>query len=465
MKLRAPAASALAAAFLEDGPWTPDGLRERGAAVFASPSNARTPWFSRVVARVHAAYQRAPRDAPGALAALIADAAKAEAESPGEEGDASDADEPASSHDDDRERYETPPSIARYPIVAPQMANSRRFDVPSLTTLRELAAFVGLPHEWLDWFADARATAHSAPEGALQHYRWRWVAKRGRQTLGVRLLATPKPTLRAAQRRVLRGILDAVPAHEAAHGFRRGRSTASFAAPHAGRDVVVRLDLADFFVSIRRARVRALFRALGYPEQVSATLAALCTAAPPRETLAALSPDAHLARLRHRSPHLPQGAPTSPALANLCAFGLDVRLHAAAASVSATYTRYADDLAFSGDARFARRSGSFVTLVAAIAQAEGFAVRFDKTRVMRRGARQQLGGLVVNEAPVPPRESIERLESTLINCLRRGAHTQNRDALPDFRAHLLGRVAQVAQHHATRGERLRALLEAIDWSR
>ena len=245
----------------------------------------------------------------------------------------------------------------------------------------------------------------------------------------------------------------------------RGRSTASFAAPHAGRDVVVRLDLADFFVSIRRARVRAPFRALGYPEQVSATLAALCTAAPPRETLAALSPDAHLARLRHRSPHLPQGAPTSPALANLCAFGLDVRLHAAAASVSATYTRYADDLAFSGDARFARRSGSFVTLVAAIAQAEGFAVRFDKTRVMRRGARQQLGGLVVNEAPVPPRESIERLESTLINCLRRGAHTQNRDALPDFRAHLLGRVAQVAQHHATRGERLRALLEAIDWSR
>lgn len=141
------------------------------------------------------------------------------------------------------------------------------------------------------------------------------------------------------------------------------------------------------------------------------------------------------------------------------------RLHTAAASVSATYTRYADDLAFSGDAHFARRSSSFVTLVAAIAQAEGFAVRFDKTRVMRRGARQQLAGLVVNEAPVPPRESIERLESTLINCVRRGASTQNRDALPDFRAHLRGRVAHVTQHHAARGARLQALFDAIDWSR
>jgi hypothetical protein len=89
---------------------------------------------------------------------------------------------------------------------------------------------------------------------------------------------------------------------------------------------------------------------------------------------------------RTGAPHLPQGAPTSPALANLTAYCMDVRLATAAASISAVYTRYADDLAFSFDSHGARRASRFHILAAGIALDEGFSVQFRKTRFVRRGA-------------------------------------------------------------------------------
>ena len=80
------------------------------------------------------------------------------------------------------------------------------------------------------------------------------------------------------------------------------------------------------------------------------------------------------AHLLYRRPHLPQGAPTSPALANLCAFRLDRRLSGLAEAAGARYTRYADDLAFSGDVPFGRMAERFSVQVAAIVAEEGFSV-------------------------------------------------------------------------------------------
>ena len=97
--------------------------------------------------------------------------------------------------------------------------------------------------------------------------------------------------------------------------------------------------------------------------------------------------------------HLPQGAPTSPALANLCAYRLDCRLAALAASLAATYTRYADDLAFSGGEELERGARRFQVLVCRVALEEGFEVHTRKSRFMRQAVRQQLAGVVVNEHP------------------------------------------------------------------
>jgi RNA-directed DNA polymerase len=91
----------------------------------------------------------------------------------------------------------------------------------------------------------------------------------------------------------------------------------------------------------------------------------------------------------------------------------------------------------------------------------GFAQRL---RVMHAGGRQHIAGVVVNTRPNVPRSEIERLEAILYNCVRYGPESQNRAALADFRAHLEGRVAWVAQLNPQRAERLKALLHGIAWS-
>jgi hypothetical protein len=165
----------------------------------------------------------------------------------------------------------------------------------------------------------------------------------------------------------------------------------------------------------------------------------------------------------YRQPHLPQGAPTSPALANLAAYRLDARLAGLARAVDAQYTRYADDLVFSGGETFARTIGRFPIHVAAIALEEGFAIQHRKTRVMRQGVRQRAAGVVLNQRINLPRSDYDQLKAILCNCVRHGPQGQNRAGVADFRAHLAGRVAHAARLNPERGRRLMRLLEQIAW--
>jgi hypothetical protein len=278
----------------------------------------------------------------------------------------------------------------------------------------------------------------------------------------------PKPRLKGLQRRILAGILDAIPVHAAVHGFVKQRSIVSFAAPHAGKAVVLRLDLQDFFPGFPAARVQALFRTLGYPVAVADRLGGICTNAVPRGVWSVrppqiAAPEWQQARMLYARPHLPQGSPASPALANLTAYRLDCRLTGLAKSAGAGYTRYADDLAFSGGEEFARAVGRFSAHAAAVALEEGFSVNHHKTRIMRQGVRQELAGVVVNQHVNLRRRDLELLEAILTNCVRLGPESQNRESLPDFRAHLEGRVGFVEMVNAERGRRLRALLEEVKW--
>lgn len=161
--------------------------------------------------------------------------------------------------------------------------------------------------------------------------------------------------------------------------------------------------------------------------------------------------------------HLPQGAPTSPALANAIAFRLDRRLAGLARSLGVIYTRYADDLVFSGDDRLSRRTDRLVTCVAAIAMEEGFVVNFRKTRVMRRGQQQCVLGWTVNEGVSTPRKDYEGLKATLHNCVCHGPKSQNRHAHPAFRESLRGRIANVARANPKRAFKLMQVFNEIDW--
>jgi len=410
-------ARVLASAFLA-GTWTADEMLARAHYVLV----AKPRWLKKLVAEVLARFPTPPHDARDDVARLIVT----------------------------RPRVR----IVRPLFDTPEM-RATPFEVPPLATIGAIAEHLAI--DQIDWFADRKGLERFAEGEPLRHYRYKWVPKRSG---GVRLLEQPKPRLRAIQRRVLHEILDRAPPHDAAHAFRAGRSVVTCAARHAGRYVVIRFDLADFFASIRIERVNAIFHGLGYPDEAARTLAGLCTNWAPAKVIADLP---HARRLQLAYPHLPQGAPTSPALANLAAFPLDVRLSALARSMSASYTRYADDLFFSGDAALARAADRLHALVGAIALEEGFELNYRKTRVMRQGVRQRVTSIVVNAHPNVDRPAFDRLKAILTNCIRHSPASQNRDGVADFRAHLAGRVAWVSSVAPARGERLAALFDRIVW--
>ncbi|MDT8389695.1 MAG: reverse transcriptase family protein [Lentisphaeria bacterium] len=275
-------------------------------------------------------------------------------------------------------------------------------------------------------------------------------------TGGWRLVEEPLYLLKTAQRCILHGILDRVPLHPAACAFTASRSVVDYAAPHVGRKVVLHLDIRNFFPSIRASRIHAMLTTLGFAAPVARLITGLCTSTVPLKICRQ-----HEGGEIYSSPHLPQGAPSSPALANIAAFRLDCRLAAAARSAGASYTRYADDLAFSGDANFARGIKRFLTLVWRIVYDEGFEIHHRKTRLMHQSVRQRLCGLVVNERINIDRQSYDRLKAILTNCLRHGLETQNRQGHPDFREHLRGRIAYVEQINPVKGARLLSLFDAL----
>jgi RNA-directed DNA polymerase len=343
--------------------------------------------------------------------------------------------------------------------------------LPMLDTPGDLARWLGVSLTELDWFSDIAGWGGGSPSEPLRHYRYQWLDK---TTGGVRLLEIPKPRLRDIQRRILREILDLVPAHAAAHGSVARRSTVTNALVHAGKSMVVRLDLADFFSSISGARVFALFETLGYPPKTARYLTGLATHCAPRALVRSVphdesaSPEARRGRkawaLRFTTRHLPQGAPTSAALANLCAYRLDLRLAGAAKASQAIYTRYVDDLFFSSQVAAPDRARRFAQMAYTIILEEGFAPNARKTQIMSHARAQYVTGLVVNEHPNVPRRDYDRLKAVLTNCIRRGIASENHEAHPDFRSHLAGRVSYVQQANPARGAKLRALLDAIQWN-
>ncbi|MEM9138377.1 MAG: reverse transcriptase family protein [Pseudomonadota bacterium] len=330
--------------------------------------------------------------------------------------------------------------------------------LPEIDGIDGLATWLDLPVGQLLWLADCdgRLARDLSRQG---HYNQIFLKKRK----GLRLVEAPLPRLKAVQRQILNSLLDKVPAHADATGFVRGRDCRTGAARHSGQAVVIRLDLAEFFPSIPSARIHAIFRTLGYPDQVARLLTGLTTTRTPADAVLALAPQQ---RAHHRAPHLPQGAPTSPALANLAARRLDVRLAGLARRIDARYSRYADDITFSGDTGIAFDGGApILEVIAEIVADCGFRLNPAKTRIQRSGGRQMVTGIVVNSHLNVPRDAYDRLKATVHNCLRHGPDAQNRAGHPDFRAHLEGRIAWIAALNPRRAAKLYAVFDRIDWHR
>jgi retron-type reverse transcriptase len=266
---------------------------------------------------------------------------------------------------------------------------------------------------------------------------------------GFRTLAAPRPRLKGAQRLLLDSFFNALPLHPAAHGFRPNRSIITNAKPHVGAGLVVKMDLQDFFPSVHYRRVEGLMWKLGHTREVARALARLTTYHSKLPNGRSVQPGV-----------LPQGAPTSPVIANLISKGLDGRLTGLAKKWGAQYTRYADDLTFSFKERHPPKLERFLWWVNAICQQEGFIENASKRRLLRSGSRQSVTGLVVNEKVSVPRHVRRRFKAILHNVKKNGLAAEARGR-KDFAQWFRGMAAYLAMVHPEQGKKWLTEVRAI----
>lgn len=224
----------------------------------------------------------------------------------------------------------------------------------------------------------------------------------------VRLISEPAPALKFIQNWILQFVLN--PACESllpcVHGCVVGRSTVTNARPHVGCLWKIHMDLRDFFPTVTTQRVFGLFRKVFcYDKDLSWLLSNLCT----------WNPDPEKAKAPMDGPKtLPQGSPTSPAIANLIATGLDIHLLRLVTGMGGYYTRYVDDLTFSFRRPMSPENKMrFITTVASIVERCGFVVNAEKTSVVGRGARMVVTGVVVNTTTSIPKKFRSNLRAAM----------------------------------------------------
>lgn len=320
--------------------------------------------------------------------------------------------------------------------------------LPAAHTAAELAAAIGVPLGELRFLAFAREVSTTT------HYRRFTIPKRAG---GERVISAPMRRLKRVQRWILDHVLAPLALPEPAHGFRAGRSIVSNAAPHAGAAIVVNVDLRDFFPTVTYRRVKGLFGKLGYSEEVATVLGLLCT----EPEIAETTLDGITYYVARGERRLPQGAPTSPAITNALCRRLDRRVAGWAAPHGFVYTRYADDLTLSTKDG-AAPVGACLGFLRRVTAAEGFHVHPDKVRVVRRGRRQEVTGIVVNERPAVPRVELRKFRALLHHLEKDGPAGKTWGSSgADVLTAALGFASFVAMVDPAKGAPLRARVLAL----
>lgn len=236
---------------------------------------------------------------------------------------------------------------------------------------------------------------------------------------GRRKILAPYESLLSAQRWILINILDNVEIHAAAHGFCRGKSIKSNASVHLDYKCLLKMDLRNFFPSIPISWVINFFKDIGYVPNVAYYLASLCC----------------------HDGVLAQGAATSPALSNIILKSLDNRLAKLARRSSLQYSRYADDLTFSGD----KIHHSFSSVVSSIVSEYGLEVNSEKTRLKLHHGSRIITGISINNGSLAVPVKFKREINNEVFFIRKFgilSHKANKKINnPNYLHSLLGRIS------------------------
>lgn len=248
---------------------------------------------------------------------------------------------------------------------------------------------------------------------------------------GWRVILEPNPELKEKQRKVLKWLMARrISPGPYAHAFVRYRSIKTHTSRHVGKKVIVRMDVKDFFPSITTPMILAALIREGVSKEHAERIVELCTV----------------------DDRLPQGAPTSPFLANVVFKSLDFRLAGLARKFcqqrfQTSYSRYADDLIFSSNDE---KLHIIIHAVRKILESAGFLVNHKKTRVYRNGNRQIITGIVVNKFPNIPRKESRKFRAKLHN-IKKAIIKRTHDVI-DW-AQIQGKAAYYNQINPVLGQR------------
>lgn len=290
---------------------------------------------------------------------------------------------------------------------------------------------------------------------------------------GYREIMSPMEDLKWMQRWILLNILKDTYLTDAAKGFRPKISIADNAKPHQNKKVILKVDLLKFYDTITEKRVFGLFKHMGYIPNLAVDLAKLTTAKHRKAYWEDMNADEKvlLNELYTNKPAiLPQGAPTSPMIANLIANRMDKRFLGLSKKYNFKYTRYADDLTFSADDN---KDIPPIEAIKAIIEKEGFYMNPKKIVYMKRGMKQFVTGLTVTNGVHVPKKLRKEIFMHLHFTKRFGpiTHVQNwsrKRNLPNpkvaFQDWLSGSIAFIYSIEPETGKKMLDIFNKIDWS-
>lgn len=307
----------------------------------------------------------------------------------------------------------------------------------------------------------------------IESYNYTYFNLSKKSGTGVREIMVPNEKLKYVQRWINYNILQQVHLSDACTGFRPGFSILKNAIVHENAKAIYKVDLLRFFDTITDKRVFGVFKSLGYIENLAYDLAKICTSRHKKSYWAFVN-ETGISKLKHfekTNPNvLPQGAPTSPALANIIASRMDERFISLSRALGFRYTRYADDLTFS-----ITNEGEFpnLNIIQKIIHDEGFFINQSKVKFYKRGMKQYVTGLTVTHGTNVSKHERKEIFKHLYYCKKYGpinhlkhlanTNDQNGRQHYGFQDWLIGKISFIYSIDKINGLKMFKEFEKINW--
>lgn len=328
--------------------------------------------------------------------------------------------------------------------------------LPVIFSTTHLAKLIGIPPLQLAFIINNRPFNYKSYKLRKKHGGFRWIN-------------SPNKDLKYIQGWIKIHVLDIVESHEAACGFNKGSSIIKNATPHQKKDLILNIDLYRFFDSITEERVCGLFKWLGYLPNLAYDMAKLLCYQPSDKYFEEMEKEGVFSKtyLLNKRAILSQGSPASPVVSNILTYNLDIRLFNLAAKLTVNYSRYADDITFSGD----RNTMVSLSTIKTIISEEGFYINKEKIKYLPKNRRQNVTGVVVNDGVRVNSAYKKKVFSELFFSEKFGIKNhleflkdKNQEEIKsNYKDHLLGKIYFIHSVEPDTGKKMLEQFDQIKW--